>query len=153
MRDITWNNSIWHLNSLQFVNYSLIFHSLAVAQRVQPGQRLCWADSDGGPQQASHSRPGPQASLDHQHGGVLLYEEPTALYISEPPEESVVTLPQHQVGPVHALQPLHQIQQSQAGAREGAAWAEPSVSAAVQWLKREARLKPTVAEHLLSKEN
>lgn len=107
-----------------------------MAQRVQPGQRLCGADSHGGPQRASHSRPGPQAPVDSQHGRLLLHEEPTALHISEPPEAGVLTLPQHQVGPVHPLQPFHQIQQSPAGAREGAARAEPSLSAAVQWLKR-----------------
>lgn len=111
----------------------------AVAQRVQPGQRLCGADPDGGARQASHGRPGPQAPLDHQHGGLLVHEEPAALHLPEPPEEGVVALPQHQVGPVHALQPLHQVQQSQAGAREGAARAEPPLSAAVQRLRRRAR--------------
>lgn len=111
----------------------------AVAQRVQPGQRLCGADPDGGARQASLGRPGPQAPLDHQHGGLLVYEEPAALHLPEPPEEGVVALPQHQVGPVHALQPLHQVQQSQAGAREGAARAEPPLSAAVQRLRRRAR--------------
>lgn len=93
----------------------------AVAQRVQPGQRLCGADFNSGPQRAPHSWPGPETPLDRQHGRVLLHEEPTALYISEPPEAGVITLPQHQVGPVHSLQPLHQIQQSPAGAGEGAA--------------------------------
>lgn len=123
--------------------------SPAVAQRVQPGQRLCGADSNGGPQRAAHSRPGPQAPLDRQHGRLLLHEEPSALYISEPPEAGVLTLPQHQVSPVHSLQPLHQIQQSPAGAREGAARAESPLSAAVQWLKRGRRQPTTVADLIL----
>lgn len=106
-----------------------------MAQRVQPGQRLCRADSNRGPQRAAHSWPGPQAPLDRQHGRLLLHEEPAALHISEPLEAGVVTLPQHQVGPVYSLKPLHQIQQSTAGAREGAARAEPSISAAVQRLR------------------
>lgn len=65
----------------------------AVAQRVQPGQRLCRADSDSGPQRAADGRPRPQASLDRQHGGGLLYEEPAALHISEPLETRLVALP------------------------------------------------------------
>lgn len=66
-----------------------------MAQRVQPGQRLCRADSNRGPQRAAHSWPGPQAPLDRQHGRLLLHEEPAALHISEPLEAGVVTLPQH----------------------------------------------------------
>lgn len=88
----------------------------AVAQRVQPGQRLCGADSNGGSQRAVDGWPGPQAPLDRQYGRLFLHEEPTTLYISEPPETGILSLPQHQVGPVHALKPLNQIQQSPAGA-------------------------------------
>lgn len=115
-----------------------------MAQRVQPGQRLCGADPDGGARQASDGRPGPQAPVDHQHGGFVIHEEPAALHLPESPQEGVVALPQYQVGPVHALQPLHQVQQSQEGAREGAARAQPSLPAAVQRLRH--RVGPMLAE-------
>lgn len=105
-----------------------------MAQRVQPGQGLCGADPDGGPQRAADGRTGPEAPVDHQHGGVLLHEEPAALHLPEPPEAGVVALPQHQVGPVHPLQPLHQVQQGSTGPGEGAARAEPALPAAVQRL-------------------
>lgn len=107
----------------------------AVAQRVQPGQRLCGADPDCGARQAPDGRPGPQAPVDQQHGGLVVHEEPAALHLPEPPQEGVVALPQHQVGPVHALQPLHQVQQSPACSREGAARAQPPLPAAVQRLR------------------
>lgn len=95
--------------------------SPAMAQCVQPSQRLCGAHSNSGPKRAAHSWPSPETPMDCQHGCFLLHEEPAALHISEPPEEGVLTLPQHQIGSVHSLQSLHQIQQSPAGAGEGAA--------------------------------
>lgn len=102
-----------------------------MAQCVQPCQTFCGAHSNGGPQRETDGWPGPQAPVDCQHGGLFLHEEPASLYISEPPEACLLTLPQHQVIPVHTVQPLHQIQQSSQGAREGAARAEPPLSAAV----------------------
>lgn len=106
----------------------------AVAQRVQPGQRLCGANSHGRPKPADDGRSGPQAPLDRDHGGRLLHEEPAALHLPEPPEARLLTLPQHQVGSVHALQPLHQVQQSPQGSGEGASRAQPPLPAAVQRL-------------------
>lgn len=125
----------WNLTVMRFLSH-MCLSPAAMAQRVQPGQGLRGKDSDGGPQRATHGRPGPQASLDHQHGCVVFHEEPPTLYIPEPPEEGVLPLPQHQVGPVHSLQPLHQIQQGSTGEREGAAGVEPSISAAVQRLSQ-----------------
>lgn len=120
-----------------FQSFSLAcLPSAAMAQCVQPCQRLCRACSDSGSQWATYRRSGPQAPLDRQHGSLVVHEEPAALHISQPPEACVLTLPQHQVIPVHALQPLNQIQQGSAGEREGAARAEPALSAAVRWLKQ-----------------
>lgn len=105
-----------------------------MAQCVQPGKGLHRPCADCWPQWEVNSRPGSEAPLDHQHGRIIFHEEPAALYLPEPPEEGLVTLPQHQVCPVHTLQPLHQVQQGPSCSGERAAWAQPPLPTTIQWL-------------------
>ena len=111
-----------------------LFCVSALAQRVQPGQGLHRPPAHGGPQRQDDSPSGPEAPLGGQHGGLLLHEEPAPFHLPEPSQESLLPLPEHQVGAVHALQPLHQVQQVAPGSGTGAARAQPALPAAIHGL-------------------
>lgn len=114
-----------------------LFCVSALAQRVQPGQGFHRSPAHGGPQRQDDRPPGPEAPLGGQHGSLLLHEEPAPLHLPKPSQEGIVPLPEHQIRAVHALQPLHQVQQVAAGSGTGAARAQPALPAAIHRLSTE----------------
>lgn len=69
-----------------------------------------------------------------EHGSLFVHEEPAPLHLPEPPQTCLLALPEHQVCPVHAFQPLNALQQVTPRAGAGAAGAQLALPAAVQWL-------------------
>lgn len=71
-----------------------------------------------------------------EHGSLFIYEESAPLYLPEPPQTRLLTLPEHQICPVHTFQPLYTLQQVTPCTGAGVARAQPALPAAVQWLSR-----------------
>lgn len=71
-----------------------------------------------------------------EHGSLFIHEESAPLHLPEPPQTCFLTLPEHQISPVHAFQPLYTLQQVAPRAGAGTAGAQPALPAAVQWLSR-----------------
>ncbi|XP_059760818.1 serine/threonine-protein kinase H1 isoform X1 [Balaenoptera ricei] len=123
----------------------------ALAQRVQPGQGLHRPPADGGPRRPYDGTAGPEASVGGEHGSLFVYEESAPLHLPEPPQTRLLALPEHQICPVHAFQPLYTIQQVSPSAGARAAGAQPALPAAVQWLSCQAGVQtwhgPSLATH------
>lgn len=73
-----------------------------------------------------------------EHGSLFIHEESAPLHLPESPQTCFLTLPEHQIGPVHAFQPLYTFQQVTPSAGAGTAGAQPALPAAVQWLSHPA---------------
>lgn len=126
-----------------------LFCVSALAQCIQPGQGFHRPPAHGGPQRQDDSPPGPEAPLGGQHGSLLLHEEPAPFHLPKPSQESLLSLPEHQVSTVHAFQPLHQIQQVTEGSGAGAARAQPALPAAIHWLSTRLGPARSLSRHLL----
>lgn len=83
-----------------------------------------------------------------EHGSLFVHEESPSLHLPEPPQTRFLTLPEHQVCPVHTFQPLDTLQQVTPCAGTGATRAQPALPAAVQWLSHLAVVQIQHCPHL-----